>query len=308
MTAGSHEQRMLIDGALVESDTGKTFDNINPATEEVLGPGGRRFAAPTCTGPSTGRGGPSTRPTGRPTCDLRKQLPLPAAGGAREGTRGAARGAHPRGGLPADDHPRQPARHPTERRAALPDQAHGRVPLADRRGRDRRPPGQCQHATDLEGAGRRRGCHRALELPARGHAEQARAGPGHRQHSDPQAGTGHAVERHPPRPPRRRADRLPERRRQRRDLLRPPGRRGADAVAESRPDLVHGIDRGRQADHGEGRRDTQADVPRARRQVGDDRARRCGLCDIGAIGNPGVLPRRPGLRHPDAHAPPPRPL
>jgi aldehyde dehydrogenase (NAD+) len=32
------EVRMLIDGELVEASGGKTFDNINPATEEVLGP------------------------------------------------------------------------------------------------------------------------------------------------------------------------------------------------------------------------------------------------------------------------------
>ena len=32
------ELRMLIDGKLVESSEGKVFDNINPATEEVLGP------------------------------------------------------------------------------------------------------------------------------------------------------------------------------------------------------------------------------------------------------------------------------
>lgn len=31
------ESRMLIDGKLVEADSGKTFDNTNPATEEVLG-------------------------------------------------------------------------------------------------------------------------------------------------------------------------------------------------------------------------------------------------------------------------------
>ncbi len=31
------EQRMLIDGKLVEADSGKTFDNVNPATEEVIG-------------------------------------------------------------------------------------------------------------------------------------------------------------------------------------------------------------------------------------------------------------------------------
>src|ERR1700728_707406 len=31
------EPRMLIDGLLVEAASGKRFDNINPATEEVLG-------------------------------------------------------------------------------------------------------------------------------------------------------------------------------------------------------------------------------------------------------------------------------
>src|SRR6187455_1788477 len=31
------ESRMLIDGKLVEADSGATFDNVNPATEEVLG-------------------------------------------------------------------------------------------------------------------------------------------------------------------------------------------------------------------------------------------------------------------------------
>src|SRR6202035_5583508 len=31
------EQRMMIDGKLVDADSGKTFDNVNPATEEVIG-------------------------------------------------------------------------------------------------------------------------------------------------------------------------------------------------------------------------------------------------------------------------------
>src|SRR3954468_16430556 len=31
------ETRMLIDGALVESRSGRRFENVNPATEEVLG-------------------------------------------------------------------------------------------------------------------------------------------------------------------------------------------------------------------------------------------------------------------------------
>jgi aldehyde dehydrogenase (NAD+) len=39
MTAShlNHEARMLIDGKLVEAGSGRTFENINPATEEVLG-------------------------------------------------------------------------------------------------------------------------------------------------------------------------------------------------------------------------------------------------------------------------------
>ncbi len=36
-TSQTGELRMLIDGKLVEATSGKTFENINPATEEVLG-------------------------------------------------------------------------------------------------------------------------------------------------------------------------------------------------------------------------------------------------------------------------------
>ena len=35
--AAGHEERMLVDGELVGADSGQTFDNVNPATEEVLG-------------------------------------------------------------------------------------------------------------------------------------------------------------------------------------------------------------------------------------------------------------------------------
>jgi aldehyde dehydrogenase (NAD+) len=34
----NYESRMLIDGKLVEAEGGRTFDNCNPATEEVIGP------------------------------------------------------------------------------------------------------------------------------------------------------------------------------------------------------------------------------------------------------------------------------
>ena len=61
------EVRMLIDGELVEASSGKTFDNINPATEEVLGRGRRRVGARTCSAPSPRPAARSTRPTGRRT-------------------------------------------------------------------------------------------------------------------------------------------------------------------------------------------------------------------------------------------------
>ena len=35
--AAGHEERMLVDGELIGSDSGKTFDNVNPATEEIIG-------------------------------------------------------------------------------------------------------------------------------------------------------------------------------------------------------------------------------------------------------------------------------
>ena len=38
MTTGAdHEARMLVDGRLIEADSGRTFDNVNPATEEPIG-------------------------------------------------------------------------------------------------------------------------------------------------------------------------------------------------------------------------------------------------------------------------------
>jgi aldehyde dehydrogenase (NAD+) len=36
-TSQTGEARMLIGGKLVEARSGKTFENINPATEEILG-------------------------------------------------------------------------------------------------------------------------------------------------------------------------------------------------------------------------------------------------------------------------------
>ena len=80
------------------------------------------------------------------------------------------------------------------------------------------------------------------------------------------------LQRDPPRQADRREDRYPSGCGECRHRVRPFRRRGADAVAEGRPDLVHRLDGRRQADHGEGRGDDEAPVPRTRREVGDHRA------------------------------------
>ena len=61
------ESRMLIDGKLVEASGGKTYDNINPATEEVIGPVADASVDDMDRGDRAPRGARSTRPTGRRT-------------------------------------------------------------------------------------------------------------------------------------------------------------------------------------------------------------------------------------------------
>ena len=59
------ETRNLIDGALVARQQRHTFENVNPATEEVIGAVRRRHAATTCCARSPPRGARSTRRAGR---------------------------------------------------------------------------------------------------------------------------------------------------------------------------------------------------------------------------------------------------
>ena len=131
------------------------------------------------------------------------------------------------------------ARSPTARSwtrrwptACVSGQADRRVPMGD--GPRRRVVSVTGSEHHAEGVARTRRCrrrHRAVELPVRGHHQQARAGPRHRQHGGAQARARHAVQRHADRPAHRRADRHPAGRPQRRDRLGPLRRRGAHAVA-----------------------------------------------------------------------------
>ena len=163
------ETNLLIDGKLVAAETGRTFENVNPATEEVLG----RLPTPlrpTCTGPSPRHGAPSTRPAGRPTValrqrcleqlqealedeveQLREQLIL-EVGCPRMLTDG------PQLTVPLNDALRYPVK--------LIDEFEWETRLTDAtdfRGGTECPP-------DREGAGGRGGSHHAMELPLRGDA------------------------------------------------------------------------------------------------------------------------------------------
>ena len=196
---------------------------------------------------------------------LQKALPRAASGGARGRAGGTARGADPRGRVSAHGDPRTPARRAAGRRAHPSGQADRRVSLGGRPRRGGvRPHRPADRKAHLARTGRRGRRHRAVELSVRSVDPQARPGAGHRQHRRAQARTRHPLQRHPHRTPGGRTHRHTRRRGQRRPLLGPPDRRGAHRVAQGRPDLVHRIDGGRQADHGEGRGDHEAPVPRAR--------------------------------------------
>ena len=120
-----------------------------------------------------------------------------------------------------------------------------------------------------EGAGRRRGADRSVELPDHARRLEARARAGRRLHGRPQAGPGHAADGAPAgrargrgRDPRRRRQRRPRRRADDGRLPREPPRR--------RQGLVHRLDRDGLRDHaalrrpGEARR-ASSSAARARR-------------------------------------------
>ena len=54
-----HEERLLIDGELVDAEGGATYDNVNPANEEVIGVGGGRLEGR--PGAGDRRGAPGVR-------------------------------------------------------------------------------------------------------------------------------------------------------------------------------------------------------------------------------------------------------
>jgi len=220
------EPRMLIDGKLVEGEHSATFENINPATEQVLGPVadataadmGRAIAAARVAFDTTSW---STDHAFRAASlhqlqaaveseqeELRAEL-VAEVGCPVLLTYGPQLDAPLRSAAVAGGH----------------DRAVRMATRAPAEGRLRH--GHGDGAGGVAGAGRGRGRDRPVELPDRDHPQQARSGARHGQHVRAQAGPRHPLERHPPRPPHRREDRHPAGRGQHRRVVRPPRRRGA---------------------------------------------------------------------------------
>ena len=231
-------------------------------------------------------------------------LPRAAAGGARGRARGAARGADRRGR-------RAPACSPTARSSTRRSTTALRYPakMIDEfpweRDAARRRDVRHHAAHAVSGRSRSASSARSCRGTSRSRSRSTRSARSLAtgQHDRAQAGARHAVERHPARPARRREDRHPGR------ACSTSSRRPTTSSAKSSRsrrtvDMISftGSTVDRQADHGEGRGHAQAGVPRARRQVGDDRARRRRLPDGRAQRLDGVHARRSGLRDADADA------
>ena len=299
----SGEQRMLIDGKLVEAKSGKLFDNINPATEEVLGQvadaghedmerrhrrgpaglrrvglGQRQEAAPALHRSAPGRPG---RGAGALRAELVAEVGTPVLL-----TYG------PQLDVPLAEGLFWPAAYidefPWERDLPI------GTAFGSRSWRKvtKEPIGVVAAIVPVE-------------LPVRGDHEQARAA----------LATGNTVIlKAAPNTPWN-ATRIGRLVAEQTDF--PPGvlqvvttsdnlgGRGPGHRPPGRPHLVHRFDRGRPPDHGEGCPDPEAPLPRAGRQVGRHRPRRRRLRGEAVHGLDGLLARRAGLRHahPDVAAP-----
>ena len=171
------ESRMMIDGKLVDGEAG-TFTNINPANEDVLGEVADASKADMNRAIDAARR--SFDETDWSTNhQLRKRCLEQLHEAIEERTRGAARGTHPRGGRTARGDARAAAGCPAGGRSQVSGQADRNLPVGNRSRRHRRIRDRSEHqAKGLVRAGRGGRRDRAVELPVRGHDQQARPGVG----------------------------------------------------------------------------------------------------------------------------------
>ena len=209
--------QMLIGGEAVDAADGQTFDVVDPGHGPDDGHGTARRARGRR---SRRRRGPQgvRRPQGLGQLGGRQARPEPLE--ARRPHQEEQRGAGPA---------REPQRRQADHRGAR--RGHRREPrlrllrgCGEQAVRPDDPGQQARPRPDPARADRRRRADRAVELPDPDGLVEGRAGPGRRQHRDPQARVVHAAHRDPP----RRAGpggRHPGRRPQHRDGPRRHGRR-----------------------------------------------------------------------------------
>ncbi len=289
------EVRMLIDGELVEAASGKRFDNINPATEEVLGEVADASADDMQRAIAAARRA-FDETDWSTNHAFRKKCLRAAAGSDRERAGGAAPRARRRGRLPDRAHLRPAARRAARRRAAVAGGVHrplrvgARAPRRHTRSAAHSKRWVVREAAGVVGAivpwnfpfevssqkiGQALATGNTVILkPAPDTPWNAtRLGRLVAEKTDIPAGVFNVVTS---------SDHLVGE-----ELTDQPARR---------PHLVHRFDRHRQAHLREGRRHDEAPLPRAGRQVGRHRARRRRPRGEDGHGVHGVRARRPGLR------------
>ena len=295
------EVRMLIDGELVEAASGKRFDNVNPATEEVLGEVAdasaddmkRAIAAARRAFDETDW---STNHAFRKKCLLQLQEAIESE---KEELRHELVAEV---GLPDRPHLRPAARRPAGRRVDLAGGVHRLTSSGGASSPTATPSAATRRRWVTREAAGVVGAIVPWNYPFEVSSQkigQALA-TGNTVILKPAPDTPWNATRH--RPPGGREDRHPAGRVQRRHVVRSPRRRRAHRQPARRPHLVHRFHRHRQAHLREGRRHDEAPLPRARRQVGRHRARRRRPRGEDGHGVHGGGARRPGLRHGHPHA------
>ena len=301
--AARAESRMLIDGHLVDAASGATFDNVSPATGLLLGATAAADADDMSRAIAAARR--AFDETDWPTNgELRKRCLAQLQSAIEAEKEDLREELIAEVGCPGDDDAVRTAGLAAGRIAALPGGPDRRLRMGAH-ARRRRAVRRAQRAHRRQGTGRRRRSDHPVQLPDRGHPQQARTCAGGRQYGAAEARPEHTVERDPAGQARRRAHRHSGGRAERGHD--PVERRRCDPGHRPprRHDLVHRIHRGRQAADASGRRHDEADVPRTRGQVRGHRARRRQPRSDPGSRDRRVRARRPGMRghHPHARAP-----
>ena len=265
------EERLFIGGQLRDATGGRTYQNINPATEEVIGVA----ADATADDMSAAIAAARTAFDEGEWADRPKLSRPVSSSAARSATAACSRSCGPRFALRSG--PPKPAskRHSSTARWTISRYA---ADLCDRyefvqdlgTGESM---GMMSRRLAAPRAGRCRRLYHAVERADAGQSREGRLRPGSGLHRCPEAGARHSLERERARTARPRRDRHARRGLQRGGDLRQRGGAVACRGPAGRSDQLHRLDRRGTPPDGARVADDQARLPRTRRQVRLDRLR-----------------------------------